>query len=607
MALSRVHSVIALWVLSFFMTSSLAQVPPVSDHLSAAEREKLRQELMNKGYRLLEEVVSDTEALRAPENRIRLQASVADLLWSHDEARARTLMIQAADSLRGIVGNLDPQDPFYQRDYSFYFQLRQTLVGTIARHDPELALDFLRSTRMPPPFPVNPRSGATDPEVDMEWQVANQVALGNPRRALEMAEASLSKGLTYQVMNVLNQLQRKDFGAAVTLANDIVKALQSDNLAANYTSSNVAVNFLRTVLQSRFAAAHPPASGKASPPLLGDLAFRKLLDLILSALDPSTANSTLSDPNNSRNLVSSLQNMIPELEKEPSFTAGLRAKIADGLRTMDPQARSYAEFNALMQKGTSAEGWLQAAARAPIGMRNSYVERASAKAVEQGDYDRARQILRENISDLPYRNQMLSNIDRQVAWQMMNAGKFEEARQLTAGIRSPSERARALMPIALSAAGKGNKKLALQILEEARGLIGGRAESQTLMNAQIELANAYANMDPLRAFEILESVADHIDGLLTNFAVIDTFEHESYPFFKGGELSLTSGNFLLGLVQQFSTPLAKLASVDFEHAKTIASRFQHLEVRSSVDLAIAQQALAGQVPVVELGRIVVRE
>ena len=50
-----------------------------------------RQELEKKALALLNEIASSAWSLKLPENRVFVMANAADLLWSFDEKRARTL------------------------------------------------------------------------------------------------------------------------------------------------------------------------------------------------------------------------------------------------------------------------------------------------------------------------------------------------------------------------------------------------------------------------------------------------------------------------------------------------------------------------------------
>src|SRR5919206_238169 len=62
-----------------------------------------RPVLKAKALALLDEVVKDARGLSLAENRAYVLAAVADLLWAHDEERARALFKEAGDNIGGIT------------------------------------------------------------------------------------------------------------------------------------------------------------------------------------------------------------------------------------------------------------------------------------------------------------------------------------------------------------------------------------------------------------------------------------------------------------------------------------------------------------------------
>src|SRR5207237_998406 len=117
------------------------------------EARQANKELEAQALALLDGVVNETPSLKLPENRIRLQAAAAELLWARDKARARELFSAAMNDLAGVLSNIASDDPQYYNLINAPAQLRQQLLQIVARRDPKLALDFLRATHQPPPPP----------------------------------------------------------------------------------------------------------------------------------------------------------------------------------------------------------------------------------------------------------------------------------------------------------------------------------------------------------------------------------------------------------------------------------------------------------------------
>src|ERR1700730_19312505 len=93
---------LAILVLSLGLTfggtpRATAQEQPVQQPTATGEeQEKQKTELEKKAYRLLDQVIDEAQSLKLTENRVRVQINAADLLWDHNQARARSLFSLAA-------------------------------------------------------------------------------------------------------------------------------------------------------------------------------------------------------------------------------------------------------------------------------------------------------------------------------------------------------------------------------------------------------------------------------------------------------------------------------------------------------------------------------
>src|SRR5688500_17516386 len=93
-------------------------------------------------FELLETIVEGLPSLRTMENRVYFASSVADSLWSSDEKRARALF----DSVtREMISALAAFDPGEHEEVWKIQQQRREIVERMARHDPVLAISFLRA------------------------------------------------------------------------------------------------------------------------------------------------------------------------------------------------------------------------------------------------------------------------------------------------------------------------------------------------------------------------------------------------------------------------------------------------------------------------------
>lgn len=582
-----------------------AQDPP-----SAEQQQKA---LQDKAFQLLDQIVGEARALKLPENRLRVQWQAGDLVWPRDEARARTLFSQASAGIGELILSLDVNDRRYLELLQTPAQLRQEFLTTVARRDPKLAYTFLLATR--PPLPPNTQNaaGQQSAESSLEMNLLAQVAGSDPRMALQNAEAALDKGqFPSSLARLLAQLQEKDKDGAVKLKDKLLKKLRGDTLLSASGASNLALSLLRSgprLPETKDSQAQAPANNFNRPnPALDEAAFRELLELVIVAalsatprtagppvaLSPGASSAFRSEQanaqalqNNARNLAMGLQSLLPQIEKyAPTRLPAVRQKLDElGMRpnpiTMTP------ELSNLMQNG-SADALLQAAATAATPeMQGMLYRQAASKAINEGNLDRAREIATQRL-DERQREGVMREVERQRTLQNALAGKMEETRQTLGAMKTDAERVNWLTQAASTVWQKKDQKLALQFLDEARGLVSRRAENYQQFEPQLRVARGYAEVDAARAVEVLTPSIEHLNELLAAAAVLSGFE---VRVFKEGEMLLQGGGQLGSLVMRCGQTLANVARTDFERAQTAIDHFQRVEPRLIARLAIVRGIL----------------
>src|SRR5437868_9393431 len=270
-------------------------VAPVAAYQSTAKKEdeaKTREARRKRALSLIDEIIKNAQALRLPENRLRLLVQTALAVWPVDEKRARLLIKSAQESLNELQAAIDSHDPQYASLDSFVTQLRFDMLNTVAQQDPELALDLLHAT---------PRNGGQLPpaqvsfEAQIELQLAQRLAAKDPARALELAERGLDKGVSYEVLNVANSLRATNREAGQKLFNDMLARLQTENYATHAPAIYVALNLLREWSQQHNAAAGAPEAGDARL-LLSDQAARDLCSTIPGPVLDHSASASMRVP-----------------------------------------------------------------------------------------------------------------------------------------------------------------------------------------------------------------------------------------------------------------------------------------------------------------------
>ncbi|HEY0170248.1 MAG TPA: hypothetical protein VGB98_04280 [Pyrinomonadaceae bacterium] len=570
----------------------VAQLPPAARE-SEEEKAKARKELEGKALALLEETLQGVQTLKLAENRAAVRVQAADLLWARDEKRARSLFRDAAADFATARGESTGLD----RSVWMLTQLRSQMLRTAAARDPQLALELLRDSRpaADAEAEAEPVTADTEPglELRLEQSIVAQAAESDPKSALRMAEESLDKGVTFGVLGVLDKLRRRDPESATKLAGKILQRLRGHNLSSVGEAFSVAISLLNMALmpqaaQPSFYVAQTTAANrqteKPKPLSMEDSDVRELAELVsVAALKDSTAMDGYG-------LVTALRPLLPELEKRvPARAAQLRAKVARLDKALDPRAKAWMEFDSLMSRPPDAI--LEEAAKVPAEMRGEFYNAAALRLVQAGEVERARQVAAGHLRG-EQRERVLAYIERAEVARAVERGDTEEAKAAVGRIKAKERRARALAEVATAFALKGDKKAALQLLDEARGLVERRPDNEREIEALFEVARGYALVEPARTFEMIDPLIDHANDLLTAAALLSKFG-QGGGVFRKGEMVMSMGlGELGGAYARYVKALGELARVDFERTKASADRFNRDEARLMARLVVARSVLS---------------
>ena len=598
---------------------------------SAEELEAQKAEQKKNAYRLLDQVLDEAQSLRLPENRVRIQINAADVLWERDQARARSLFTLAADAVAEMNRTVDTArrgGPNQNRRPS---QLRQELVLSAARHDAQLAYQLLATTK-PSATPTAdtrlqpPMANADD---NLEQNLLAAVAALDPKLAAQNAEQMLEKGqFPTSVSDVINHLRQQDQEAATKLADKTVKRLQSANLLTSTEAEMLALRLLNPgprVQTTSTAAADVKAAPQARGPVLDQSMYVDLLGSVIDAAlkatpgaqnnqragnpraarqqavtvfrdgtratvvpaTPSQPTDAQVEQQNARRLLSGLQRLMPQIDQHlPGRVQAVRQKFTEMGIGENPRNQLGQALNAIQSPNATAESIMQAAASAPPQLQSRLYQQAAFKALEEGNADRARQIATSHL-DARMRDVVIQRIDFRELATKADATRLEEVRESLARLTSDNERVELILQLAAGVNAK-NPKLARQLLEEARQITNKRATNYDHFEQQLKVANAFAVIEPARAFEVLDPGIIHLNELLSAAALLSGFETN---VFRDGELPLQGGSNLTNMVNRFGQVIALLAKEDFARSETLAGRFQFPESRIMARMSIVQGLL----------------
>src|SRR6266404_471857 len=151
-----------LLLFSFILLGPSAAWAQENEKDKAQKQIEKRQELERKTLAMLDEVANQALSLRLPENRSLVLAAAADLLWKHDEKRARNLFWDALNNLtlpnnpstadakdmtkdataknstaKDLTGKVSANEKAKDlNQYYAVFSLRQEFLRKVAQHDP---------------------------------------------------------------------------------------------------------------------------------------------------------------------------------------------------------------------------------------------------------------------------------------------------------------------------------------------------------------------------------------------------------------------------------------------------------------------------------------
>jgi hypothetical protein len=585
---------------------SFALLTPSSGLAQEDEKEKAqkqterRQELERKTLAMLDEVATQALSLKLPENRSVVLAAAADLLWTHDEKRARNLFWDALNNListnystaedakDSTAKDATAKDSTAKRSandkahdlnqYYATFSSRQEFLRKVAQRDPQLALDMLRATRLPAPDQLNANYPLPD-ERDLEQEIANQTAARDPKRALQLARESLAKGLTYQSYGVLLQLNQHNPEAALEFAGDLIDKIQTTNVSTDTTAWGMTIMLLRLARPSPTSAENTAVLGPDRVKLSDDQR-RALVDILTDAVANVSPNS---------NLLSGIMDVMPDIEQlAPDRAEKLKARLAT--RVLSKEQREWGQLGSLFSKGTP-EDLVRAGAGASDDARNSFYQAAAAKAVMNGKADALREFIKSEVADESQRNNLNDLLDAQQMNWHLNHGDIEEVQKLLPSIRLKEKRAMAMAAMALVLEKKGKHDEALKLLDEAQALVKLDLSSQAQSEALMAVLLADSIVDPDRGFAAIEPIVDRANDNLAKLLLLDKLIKSG--FVKDGEIKLQQpGVISLDFaIFKYGKGVVALANADFNRTKALTDRLQRNELRIMARLLMVQALL----------------
>lgn len=596
-----------LWVFVglLFLTSAASgqTIAPAA----SSEVEKNQQENEKKALPLLEKAIGDADSLKLPENRVNVFALAGDLLWTRDEARARRLFRRAANEISAQGNEAEDGEDALPENFWMLQNVRNQFLNQVAERDAELALEFLRQTRFPVfdrvsnlpadkiPLYRNLYSSAQN-ELNLEKELVTRLIEKNPRRALEIARANLSKGATHSDLNLINQLKNSDPKAASQFADEVLQKLAATDFtdAYDHNSRSVALNFI-----SQFSA--PPNSAEENSP--NKNAQFSIDKNALRRLAIKYADYLLSGTLEAHNY-QQIENTLPVFERLlPDRVAALRQKF-ERLKQNYSAVYSHNQYQEKFGKlaGNAApETLIAEAENFPIEMRSQIYGAAANRMSAAGNYARARQLL-ASLPGKQTRQYALFQLDWQALQNFLNEEKYSEAEQIIAQQTDNSHKISLLTQTANYFFGKKQNEKAVQYISQANSMVNPNPDNYFELHNLIQVLGASAVIAPEKTFDLLESFVPKFNEIFAATAFLSKYQ-TGYGNFREGEMVFSNGynGFYMSerrgggvYVNLDSMRLDRLAKADLERSMNLADRFDRADVRLAARLIILRGVLSNK-------------
>ena len=185
----------------------------------ANEKDLKRQRQQARAIALIEQVGSEADLWDDRRSAVEALANAADLLWDRNPSRASKWLTKAWDFVDQVTES--EQNPALKEfvRQSDKAQLKSIVLRVAHNHDPKLADKFVQQIAEQQPEQKKDRGAFDDRTARSEqllW-LAQQALETNPQLAFNLAQRSLTDGISFTLQNLLTGLRKKD----VALANQL--------------------------------------------------------------------------------------------------------------------------------------------------------------------------------------------------------------------------------------------------------------------------------------------------------------------------------------------------------------------------------------------------
>ncbi|MBA3632677.1 MAG: hypothetical protein H0W58_07695 [Acidobacteria bacterium] len=581
----------------FSLTLTLAQDNSPTE--SKTEKEKQQKKLELRVLEMLDQAVSDAGILKLAQNRAIVYAIAGDLYWKFDEKRARELFRNSGNDI--LVANAEAEKDKKNDDdpYAAVFDfgdIRNEILPLIAKHDADLALELLVQTR--PAKLAEALTKATQPNAKQEggmlnfnpeqFRVRQEVALEqrfavlaaeqNPDKAIKLIKDSLAKGISWNVLPLLQKLNQKDEKKAAALADEVVKKITDTDLTKRREDLGAAIRFLQYATNPNAPKNTKEKQFKFTDSQLKDLAV-KIADTFLQ-------------PINSLELTMGMTQVMPSLEKiVPEKMPLLKQKQTEVMKNLPPELKRIQQREKLWNPNSTPEELLADLPKLNEYEKVSAYQSLTGKIAQIEDESRAKKLI-EQIPDEKARQNANEQYESAKISRIAKEGKLDQAKKLIGNLGKKKTQIQKLVALAMEFHKKETEKdreVALNLMKDAKSLANEYPEDEDELNDLMEVVKGYAIIKPDEAFRIFDPIVDQINDFVQATAILSKYNKRNRAF-KKGELILRVNGYSWDslLLFRYVPQIQMLGKADLNRMSSFSDRFQRTDSRTIVKLFVAQ-------------------
>lgn len=590
------QKVFALFLCFLLVGQNLAQNKPTDE----PKKVEISAELKEKSIVLLNNLARDAEQFYTTENRVGARILVANLLWEHDEKKARAIFQDAISDLNSMIGQmptaiLENPDEIYLTLNPLKL-LRTELLMSLAARDPKFALEALQA--------LSGKNGEGEnlftEDQTLELAIASKIAGKDPKQAYELAKKNLENGLDSTIFSALEDIFKKDTDLGVRLAKDIVGKIKEKKVVSPYdyvgnSMSNSTNRVMNTgaINEDSTINVWQVQMFLETAKRLNRQAAKDNKTLVLSEGDTKDLVNLLAQKYLNQPYLSpyEVSKIMPEITKYfPASAQAIRRKLS----TSNPngtELENQMRTQALQEEteGKTADEILQLAEKKPVDERDGFYRQAAEKAFNDGDVAKAKQIYGK-IKKKPEYDYFDDRIEAELPLALAKSGDLRATREMLAKLKTTEERIEVLTNLAISVAAKGDKKTAVTLVEEARSTYSGKMKQRKNLASILQLGYAYSTIEPAQGFALIEANMGFVNDIIAAGILLDEFNEMGAV--KSDEVRLevvrieSYGNMKNGVAL-----IRNLATADFERTSNLVDRFSRPEARFFARLRIAEALL----------------